>query len=95
MTTVTDLATRHESQLRILEHLEKRKEVLLDLPVDAHIGFVGDVSPFFVDRELFIELFRGCEVTEEVDGTLKHTLNGVPFMSRSAGPRSTRTITLE
>ena len=86
---------RHRSQLEILYHLDKRRQVLLDMPVDADVGYVGDISPFFVDREVFCQLFRGCEVTEDTDGTLKHSLNGVPFMSRSAGPRSTRTIVLE
>ena len=81
-TKIEKYPDRHLSQLEILEHLEQRRKVLLDLPVDADVGYVGDISPFFVSRELFVQLFRGCEVTEAHDGTLRHSINGVPFMSR-------------
>ena len=94
-TKIEKYPDRHRSQLEILYHLEKRRQVLLDMPPTADVGYVGDISPFFINRELFCELFRGCEVAEDADGTLRHSINGVPFLSRSAGPRATRKITLE
>jgi hypothetical protein len=82
------VAERHKSQIEVLAKLTRIEQAIRSLPLDLKVSWMGEFAAVFLDRESFVELFRGF-TAKETDGRLTVEWKGVTYCSSAPTPKPT------
>ena len=93
---IADVMTRHPSQVKMIDDLDKLAEAIDLLPLDARLWWHGrETCAIFLERDTFRELFRGQKVRVDDKDNWTITVGDVMFTSMGLLSQSpTREVTL-
>ena len=85
---------RHQSQIKAIDDLLMIRDAIHKLEWDTRITWCGHTCSIVLDDDVFRRMFRGFDVQEHFDGSLRILWDGVYYSTHPRTKQETTTVTL-